>query len=106
MPTQTHRLAPTNYPHGREMSTNPSPHNPVALKGREASVNTMMTAQDELTSKTISTQDTLKSLFGVQQMMDVSDGWLARDELARMEQTLQIPPQPLAEPPAPWTHLS
>jgi hypothetical protein len=54
-------------------------------------------------NQAISTQDTLTNIFGMQHMMEVSDGWLARDKLARMELTLQIPPQPLAEPPAPRT---
>ncbi|PLW19850.1 hypothetical protein PCASD_17228 [Puccinia coronata f. sp. avenae] len=96
------------------------------------SVDTEMPAQDELTTisnifqgqwllfvnakeannywlmritlnQVISTQDTLTNLVGTQRMMEVLDGWSARDKLARMEQTLQIPPQPLAEPPAPWT---
>ncbi|PLW54068.1 hypothetical protein PCANC_06436 [Puccinia coronata f. sp. avenae] len=38
-------------------------------------------------NQAISTQDTLTNLFGTQRMLEVSDGWLARDELARMEQT-------------------
>ncbi|PLW31564.1 hypothetical protein PCASD_19103 [Puccinia coronata f. sp. avenae] len=50
-------------------------------------------------NQAMSTQDTIKSLFGTEQMMSVSDGWLARDELARLEHSLQIPPQPMAEPP-------
>ncbi|PLW49327.1 hypothetical protein PCASD_02683 [Puccinia coronata f. sp. avenae] len=92
------------------------------------SVDTVMTTQDELTTmsnifqgqwllfvnaketnnyrlmrialnQAMSTQDTIKSLFGTEQMMSVSNGWLARDELARLEHSLQIPPQPMAEPP-------
>ncbi|PLW16356.1 hypothetical protein PCASD_22419 [Puccinia coronata f. sp. avenae] len=127
-PTPTHRLAPTNESQRREMSIDPSPYNQVALRGREMSVDTVMTTQDELTTmsnifqgqwllfvnaketnnyrlmrialnQAMSTQDTIKSLFGTEQMMSVSDGWLARDELARLEHSLQIPPQPMAEPP-------
>ncbi|PLW18742.1 hypothetical protein PCASD_15393 [Puccinia coronata f. sp. avenae] len=51
-------------------------------------------------NQAISTQDTLTNLFGTQRMLEVSDGWLARDELARMEQMFQIPPQPVEEQPA------
>ncbi|PLW38459.1 hypothetical protein PCASD_10369 [Puccinia coronata f. sp. avenae] len=132
-PIPTRPLAPMSAHHrGRDMSIDPSPYNHVAIRGREMSVDTEMPAQDELTTisnifqgqwllfvnakeansywlmrialnQAISTQDTLTNLFGTQRMMEVLDGWLARDKLARMEQTLQIPPQPLAKPPAPWT---
>ncbi|PLW27129.1 hypothetical protein PCASD_26384 [Puccinia coronata f. sp. avenae] len=136
-PTPTHRLAPTNESQRREMSIDPSPYNQVALRGREMSVDTVMTTQDELTTmsnifqgqwllfvnaketnnyrlmrialnQAMSTQDTIKSLFGTEQMMSVSDGWLARNELARLEHSLQIPPQPMAEPPTarPQPHLT
>ncbi|PLW35587.1 hypothetical protein PCASD_18864 [Puccinia coronata f. sp. avenae] len=49
-------------------------------------------------NQAISTQDTLTNLFGTQRMLEVSDGWLARDELARMEHMFKIPPQPLPQP--------
>ncbi|PLW40892.1 hypothetical protein PCASD_10748 [Puccinia coronata f. sp. avenae] len=109
------------------MSIDPSPHNQVALRGREMSIDTKIPAQDELTTisnifqgqwllfvnakesgiyrlmrialnQAISTQDMLTNLFGTQGMLEVSDGWLARDELARMEHMFQIPPQPLPQP--------
>ncbi|PLW06709.1 hypothetical protein PCASD_25322 [Puccinia coronata f. sp. avenae] len=48
-------------------------------------------------NQAISTQDTLTTLFGTQRMLEVSDGWLARDELARMERMFHIPPQPLPQ---------
>ncbi|PLW57528.1 hypothetical protein PCANC_02609 [Puccinia coronata f. sp. avenae] len=136
-PTPTHRLAPTNESQRREMLIDPSPYNQVALRGREMLVDTVMTTQDKLTTmsnifqgqwllfvnaketnnyclkrialnQAMSTQDTIKSLFGTEQMMSVSDGWLARDELARLEHLLQIPPQPMAEPPTarPQPHLT
>ncbi|PLW49951.1 hypothetical protein PCASD_01362 [Puccinia coronata f. sp. avenae] len=128
-PTGIHPSAPMNGPpRGREMSIDPLPHNQVALRGREMSIDTEIPAQDELTisnifqgqwllfvnakesgnyrlmrialNQAISTQDTLTNLFGTQRMLEVSDGWLARDELARMEQMFQIPPQPVEEQPA------
>jgi hypothetical protein len=49
-------------------------------------------------NQAISTQDTLKKLFGTQRMLEVSDRWLARDKLARMERMFQIPLQPLPQP--------
>jgi hypothetical protein len=49
-------------------------------------------------NQAISTQDTLTNLFGTQSMLEVLEGWLARDELARMEWMLQITPQPLPQP--------
>ncbi|PLW34141.1 hypothetical protein PCASD_11621 [Puccinia coronata f. sp. avenae] len=126
-PTATRLSAPTNVqPRGREMSIDPSPLNQIALRGREMSVDTNIPAQDELTTisnifqgqwllfvnakesnnyrlmrialnQAISTQDTLTTLFGTQRMLEVSDGWLARDELARMERMYHIPPQPLPQ---------
>ncbi|PLW15481.1 hypothetical protein PCANC_03239 [Puccinia coronata f. sp. avenae] len=136
-PTPTHRLAPMNESQRREMLIDPSPYNQVSLRGREMSVDTVMTTQDELTTmsnifqgqwllfvnaketnnyrlmqialnQVMSTQDTIKSLFGTDQMMSISDGWLACDELARLEHSLQIPPQPTAEPPTarPQPHLT
>jgi hypothetical protein len=136
-PTPTHLLAPMNKSQRREMSIDPSPYNQVALRGREMVVDTVMTTQDELTTmsnifqgqwllfvnaketnnyrrmrialnQAMSTQNTIKSLFGTEQMMSISDGWLARDKLARLEHSLQIPPQPMAEPPTarPQPHLT
>ncbi|PLW35496.1 hypothetical protein PCASD_12713 [Puccinia coronata f. sp. avenae] len=136
-PTPTHRLAPMNESQRREMLIDPSPYNQVSLRGREMSVDTVMTTQDELTTmsnifqgqwllfvnaketnnyrlmqialnQVMSTQDTIKSLFGTDQMMSISDSWLACDELARLEHSLQIPPQPTAEPPTarPQPHLT
>ncbi|PLW34460.1 hypothetical protein PCASD_15181 [Puccinia coronata f. sp. avenae] len=95
-------------------------------QGTRMSVDTNIPAQDELTTilehlqgqwllfvnakesnnyrlmrialnQAISTQDTLTTLFGTQRMLEVSDGWLARDELARMERMYHIPPQPLPQ---------
>ncbi|PLW53124.1 hypothetical protein PCANC_11343 [Puccinia coronata f. sp. avenae] len=132
-PTGIHPSAPMNGPpRGREMSIDPSPHNQVALRGREMSIDTKIPAQDKLTTisnifqgqwllfvnakesgnyrlmrialnQAISTQDTLTNLFGTQRMLEVSDGWLARDELARMERMFQIPPQLVEEQPAAQT---
>ncbi|PLW42074.1 hypothetical protein PCASD_11966 [Puccinia coronata f. sp. avenae] len=126
-PTATRLSAPTNVqPRGREMSIDPSPLNQIALRGQEMSVDTNIPAQDELTTisnifqgqwllfvnakesnnyrlmrialnQAISTQDTLTTLFGTQRMLEVSDGWLARDKLARMERMFHIPPQPLPQ---------
>ena len=48
-------------------------------------------------NQAISTQDTLTNLFGTQRMLEVLDGWLAQDKLARMERMFQIPPQPLPQ---------
>jgi hypothetical protein len=102
------------------MSIDPLPHNQVALMGQEMSVDTEIPAQDELTTisnifqgqwllfvnakernnyclmrialnQAISTQDTLTNLFGTQQMLEVSDSWLAQDKLARIERMFQIP---------------
>ncbi|PLW27265.1 hypothetical protein PCANC_24808 [Puccinia coronata f. sp. avenae] len=109
------------------MSIDPSPHNQVALRGQEMSMDTKIPAQDKLTTisnifqgqwllfvntkesgnyrlmrivlnQAISTQDTLTKLFGTQRMLEVSDRWLARDKLARMERMFQIPLQPLPQP--------
>ncbi|PLW12076.1 hypothetical protein PCASD_23022 [Puccinia coronata f. sp. avenae] len=49
-PTPTHLLAPMNKSQRREMLIDPSPYNQVALRGREMSVDTVMTTQDELTT--------------------------------------------------------
>ncbi|PLW31927.1 hypothetical protein PCANC_19171 [Puccinia coronata f. sp. avenae] len=136
-PTPTHRLAPMNESQRRDMLIDPLPYNQVALRGREMLVDTVMTTQEELTTmsnifqgqwllfvnvketnnyrlmrialnQAMSTQDTIKSLFGTEKMMSVSDRWLACDELARLEHSLQIPPQPVAEPPTarPQPHLA
>ncbi|PLW04952.1 hypothetical protein PCASD_26925 [Puccinia coronata f. sp. avenae] len=128
-PTPTHPLAPTNeHLRGRGVLVAPTPYNQLALRGRETSVDTKMPAQDKLTTmsnifqgqwllfvnakeannfqlmrialnQAILTQDTITNLYGTLRMMEISDGWLARDRLARMEQSFQIPPQPLPKPP-------
>ncbi|PLW32476.1 hypothetical protein PCANC_18646 [Puccinia coronata f. sp. avenae] len=128
-PTPTHPLAPTNeHLRGRGVSVAPTPYNQLALRSRETSVDTEMPAQDKLTTmsnifqgqwllfvnakeannfwlmrialnQAISTQDTNTNLYGTPRMMEISKGWLARDELARMEKLFQIPLQPLPKPP-------
>ncbi|PLW17150.1 hypothetical protein PCANC_11774 [Puccinia coronata f. sp. avenae] len=116
-------------PRSRDMSVDPLPHNQVALRGQEMSIDTKIPAQDKLwtisnifqgqwllffnakesnnywlmriaLNQAISTQDTLTNLFGTQSMLEVLDGWLACDKLARMERMFQIPPQPLPQPAA------
>ncbi|PLW07494.1 hypothetical protein PCASD_26518 [Puccinia coronata f. sp. avenae] len=95
------------------MSIDPLPHNQVALRGREMSIDTEIPAQDKLTTisnifqgqwllfvnakesgnyrlmrialnQAILTQDTLTNLFDTQRMLEVSDGWLAQDELVSL----------------------
>jgi hypothetical protein len=49
-------------------------------------------------NQAISSQDALENLLGTQRMLEISEGWIAREDLALLDQDSQAPTTPRQEP--------